>query len=176
MNESKQLMVPATLAGNQKGEMYLIEFEVRCPICESIWKMHLREKIEKLSEILGAVEGQIRENPPLKSIRIDTSGWGPHALCGNDYARRIAVIHTEEKVNFIPWTEKDDSVMWGRLKHRQNQYHAWATPLKKATGLEALLDEQRDRRIEILGRQNTLISRERLKMLGLEGWEWKTAT
>lgn len=177
MNEPTAFTMPAKVeAPAAEGKLYLIEFDIRCPICGGWWKLQVREKIARLSSIQGAVEGAIRVNGTIKSIRVDSSRWGTQALCGTDFARRIAVIKTGNRVNMTPWKDQDEREMHGRLKYRQNEYHAWATAIKLADGTEELIDEQRARRTEILGRQNTLISQDRLKALGLEGWEWKTAT
>ena len=174
MDDPKSLAIPTIKQPIEEGKPYLIEIRTPCPICNASWAATFREKIARVSQIAGSI-GDVFTQGERKAIKLDSSGWGAHALCGDCYAMRIVTIEpTDGGRRIIPWTPKIEAEMFGRLKHQQNRFHAVATVLGPATGEETLIDEQQERRIEIIGRQNTLISEGRLKALGLEKWVWRT--
>lgn len=171
---------PTTLEEGVKAreaKMCVVELSIMCPICFVRWRYQSREALTGMRDIAGAVGDPYMgilpaETEAVKMIRVDTSRWGSHALCGTDLARRLAMVTGwkpgQGRIHAVPaWDESLEREMFGRLKNKQNEYHAVARIVGPATGKEELLDEQSEKRQEILGRTNTLISTERCEKLGL---------
>ena len=157
------------------GRRVVLTFWIVCPICLKRWVWECCDVLDSLNDVRGRVGEPFagKKFPGRQYIRIDTSGWGTQALCGEDMARYIARINIGARNAVSAWTPEDERMMYGHLKHQQETYHAVAT-MSDATGEEKLVDEQRDRRVAILGNiNNTLVSAERLEKMGV-GWAWRT--
>lgn len=119
MDDPKSLAIPTIKQPIEEGKPYLIEIRTPCPICNASWAATFREKIAKVSQIAGSI-GETFVQGGRKAIKINTSGWGAHALCGDCYAMRIVTIEpTDGGRRIIPWTPKIEAEMFGYLKHQQ---------------------------------------------------------
>lgn len=175
MDESKKLDVQQVQPKPGAGKQYLVSYRVPCPVCTTNWHIQFREAIAKMTDLYGAV-GDPFKNGPGKSIRISTERWGPTALCGQCFARRIARIGPNNFLKtktFSGWTQRDEQTLFGNLKYQQGRFHAIATVVAPATGEESLIDEQAAERERIIGKNNTFISETRARELGLEKWAWQ---
>lgn len=179
MSEFKAI---AATKGSAKAPQFLIEIQVKCPMCEMRWRMQaLLAKGERPRDAIGKpVMIELQPGVERRAIRLETWRWGSHALCGNCFCRRAATVIEQgdpgrrdgSTFSSRPWDEKDEAQMWGHLKHRQAQYQALAILHGEWDGSAMdLVDEQRDRRREILGR-GVVITRQRVKERNLS---WRGA-
>ena len=165
-----------------KVQQFLIEIRIRCPMCETKWMMQaLLAKGERPRDAVGeAVLLEVSPGVERRAIRLETWRWGSHALCGNCFCRRAATVIEQgspeardgSTFSSRPWDSQDEAQMWGHLKHRQAQYEAMAILHGEWDGdAMELIDQQRERRREILGR-GVVITRQRVKDLNLS---WRGA-
>ena len=69
-----------------------------------------------------------------------------------------------------PWKEEDEKQMYGRLRHQQDRYAAFAILIGPWSPEVEMVDQQKSRCAEIMATNPIYISRERVAMLGLD---WK---
>lgn len=177
---------PRALAVRQgeepKDKRFIVQFYVRCPICDKYWMaFYLMNEGEKLRDAMGEpLMFQVGVNPDgtpkeKRGTYVETSRWGHHALCGEDFARRSAIV-VEKGVpgqrgseNSRPWDETDEKRMWGILKNQVERYKASAILIGPWRFRGELIDEQTEERRRIMGR-GVVVTREWLKQLNLN---WK---
>lgn len=168
----------------EKIRMFLMDALVRCPYCDEKWHLHFKipegEKPRDMTddELFRQKIGVGPDGADITraAFYLRTSMWGAHALCGNCFSMRAAIVvetgrpGSRESAVSRPWTEKDEARMWGHLRHQQERYKATCVIHGEWDGSAMeLRDDQRARRREILG-LGVVVTRERLKEMNLN-WQ-----
>lgn len=155
----------------------VIEIWVKCPMCEEKWKFRgTTEPKEKLRDAVGGPVSVLGpDGRQYRGTKLETSRWGPHALCGTCRAKRAArvvekILPNKVYVLSYPWKEEDEKQMYGRLRHQQDRYAAFAILIGPWSPEVEMIDQQKSRCAEIMATNPIYISRERVAMLGLD---WK---
>lgn len=176
--ELTRIEAPPAARSDEQRKAYRVRGEITCPVCDVIWAMEWHEALKSMRDIQGATGEAMLETGPggRKFIRLDSSRWGWHALCGTCAARRIAYM-ADKGIRIACWNDELEAKMHGHLKYQQGRYAARAFIVGPADFTTPLIDEREDRRRAILGRNNTRLDVERAKTLGpeIERWAWNGA-
>lgn len=159
VRERKWLPPPGT---SPNAILHRITFINACPICETEWRFQFRQWLEKPEEIVGAYEEDLAGE---KVWRANSSKWGYHSLCGecrvNSKATLVIRRPGLNSESRAAWTDQDEAMMRGKLKHQQHRYAAMVSIAVEENPDELLLDEQATRMAEILpqGRNTIFMSK-----------------
>lgn len=176
----------AKKAQAEKVRMFLMDASVPCPYCDKKWHLHFKlamgEKPRDMTddELFRFKIGTAPDGTDImrNAFYLRTSMWGAHALCGDCFAMRAAIVvekgrpGARESEISRPWTEDDEKRFWGHLRHQQERYRATCVIHGDWDGSAMeMRDDQRARRREILG-LGVVVTRERLTEMNLN---WRGA-